>query len=364
MQLNRILASILIALCLLAVIVGGSRQPSSDVAVPRPSADPIVAAGVGRDRIAVVSLQGPIDSTTAGFAPTGALAVRDRLRRLAEEKSVKGVLLEINSGGGTVGASQELYRAVQAVREAKPIIATVQDVAASGAYYAASATSAIVANPGSLVGSIGVIIQGITATELLDNIGVESATIKTGQYKDILSPFRPLSESDRDLLQALVQDTYEQFVTDVADGRQTLPDKTAEIFDAETVSRREAMSANAVRDLADGRILSGRQALNAGLVDELGGRAEAVETLRQWIGDDDIPVEGDRFNIDSIWRILQSGAARLEAWPTQGSPIDYLQSWMQGLTNAADSPALSLKAEASLPLQWQLKADAQSPRLP
>lgn len=357
MQLNRILASILIALCLIAVIVGGDRQPSADVSRPRPSADPIVAASVGRERIAVVNLQGPIDSSGGGLAPTGALALRNQLRRLAKDKNVKGVLLQINSGGGTVGASQELYRAVAAVREAKPIVATVQDVAASGAYYAASATNAIVANPGSLVGSIGVIIQGITATELLDELGVEAATIKTGPYKDILSPFRPFSEADRDLLQALVQDTYEQFVSDVADGRQALPDNAADVLDEQAIARREAMNEAAVRALADGRILSGRQAFEAGLVDELGGMEEAIETLKTWIGDEDIPVEGDRFNFDSIWRILQSGAPALNVG--QNSPAGYVRTWLDRLNHATGHSDLPLKAEANVPLRWQIGAGAQ-----
>ncbi|MEO1132348.1 MAG: signal peptide peptidase SppA [Cyanobacteria bacterium J06639_1] len=348
MQLNRILASLLVALCLMAVVIGGNQPSGLESPVSRPATDPLVA-GVGRERIAVVSLQGAIDSSGGGLAPTGALAIRNQLRRLAEDANVKGVLLQINSGGGTVGASQELYRAVEAVRNEKPIVATVQDVAASGAYYAASATNAILANPGSLVGSIGVIIQGITATELLDEIGVEAATIKTGQYKDILSPFRPLSEADRDLLQALVQDTYEQFVSDVADGRQVVSEEAMDILGEAAVTRRKAMTVDAVRALADGRILSGRQAFEAGLVDELGGQEEAIATLKQWIGDEDIAVEGDRLNFDTFWRILQSGAPSLAGW--QESSV--FQLALDRLTHAVGNPALSLRAEADVPLRWE-----------
>jgi protease-4 len=135
------------------------------------------------------------------------------------------------------------------------------DVAASGGYYAASAATKIYANAGTLTGSIGVILSGLNVRELLDRVGVEAQVIKTGPYKDIFSPYREISEPEQKLLQDLLQDTYRQFIDDVHTGR--------------------SMDLEAVRTLADGRIYTGKQAVDNGLVDELGTYNQAVNALRE-----------------------------------------------------------------------------------
>ncbi|MEL7475789.1 MAG: S49 family peptidase, partial [Cyanobacteria bacterium J06555_12] len=169
MQTNRILALTLIVACFFAAIVA-ARQPTvvapPQEAIAPPSLNGDFLSRVTNDRIVVVALQGAISGDALGV--TGASALAERLRKLADNERVKGIVLQVNSPGGTVGASQELYRAVEKVREEKPIVTTVTDVAASGGYYVASATDEIIANPGSLVGSIGVIIQGFNAAQLLE----------------------------------------------------------------------------------------------------------------------------------------------------------------------------------------------------
>lgn len=205
-----------------------------------------------------MSLDGAITGGRA--SASGAMGVRDRLRELIEDNSVKGVLLSINSPYGTVGASKELYEAVKDLSAKKPVVVSMLDQATSGGYYAASSATKIYANGGTLTGSIGVILNGFNAKELLDRVGIKSQTIKTGPYKDILSPFRELSEPERQLLQELLQSTYQEFITDVSTGRK--------------------MDLEVVRKLADGRIYTGRQAKDNKLVDALGTLEQAIADLR------------------------------------------------------------------------------------
>ena len=347
MQTNRILALTLIVACFFAAIVA-ARQPTA-VSPPQESIAPPSLNGdflsrVTNDRIAVVSLQGAISGDALGV--TGASALSDRLRKLAENDRVKGVVLQINSPGGTVGASQELYRAVEKVREEKPIVATVTDVAASGGYYVASATDEIVANPGSLVGSIGVIIQGFNAAQLLENIGVDPQTIKTGPYKDLLSPTRALTPEGRQLLQDLVDNSYGQFIGAVAQGRQHLRADIDRVLDETAIAKREAMTEERVRTFADGRVFTGEQAFEAGLIDSLGGIDEAVDHLRTWIGDPDIQVIKDLPDLNVFWEIFRS---QLSAWgPALGPWLSPLKAANipSGLSELMDLQASALAASS------------------
>jgi len=250
MQLNRIIALVLVVVCFVSATFGIQRRQMDEAMNLKKVLD--------RDRLELVSLDGVI--TGARASATGALAVRDRLRELIDEDNVKGVLLAINSPGGTVGASKELYAAVQELSTKKPVVVSMLDQATSGGYYAASAATKIYANAGSITGSIGVILSGVTAKELLDRVGVKSQTIKTGAYKDILSPFRELSDPERQLLQDLLQSTYQEFIRDVAKGRK--------------------MDLEEVRKLADGRIYTGSQAKENKLVDAIGTLDDAVTDLR------------------------------------------------------------------------------------
>ncbi|MFS8854226.1 signal peptide peptidase SppA [Synechococcus sp. H55.2] len=310
--LNRILAASLLVVCLMAAIVGGTRPASESARLGLESAR-------GADRIEVVTLEGtiggPRGSTLVGL-PTSPV---EQLREAVQDRAVKAVLLRINSPGGAVGSSQELYRAVTALHEAgKPVVAILEDIAASGGYYVASAADKIYANPGTLTGSIGVIISGLSFGKLLENYGIEPQTFKTGEYKDILSPFRSATPQEQRLLQGLVENTLDQFIRDVAQGRQHLPAKGAEqVLDAEMIARRQSLDEERVRQLADGRIFTGAQAVEVGLVDALGGYTEAVEDLRRMTGDPSLSPAGggDGFQ-RALRRLLSQGLSpqRQAAW--------------------------------------------------
>ncbi|MGY2977515.1 protease IV [Thermostichus sp. OS-CIW-31] len=312
-QLNRILAASLLVVCLIAAIVGGTRP------APEPTRGGVgLEAARGAERIEVVTLEGTIGgpggSTLVGL-PTSPV---EQLREAARDPSVKAVLLRINSPGGAVGSSQELYRAVTALHEAdKPVIAILENIAASGGYYVASAADKIYANPGTLTGSIGVIISGLSFGKLLENYGIEPQTFKTGEYKDLLSPFRSATPQEQRLLQNLVEDTLEQFIRDVAQGRQHLPEKADEVLEAEMIARRQSLDEDRVRQLADGRIFTGAQAVEVGLVDALGGYTEAVEDLRRMTGDPSLSPAGEGEGFQRVLRRLLSqglSSQRQAAW--------------------------------------------------
>lgn len=201
--------------------------------------------------------------TVAG-AITSSEKIIDQIEDFKEDGSIKAIVLRINSPGGAVGPSQEIYDEVKAAAAAKPLVVSMGSVAASGGYYIAVPAQRILANPGTITGSIGVIMQFTNVEDLLDKVGLKNEVVKSGQHKDIGSPVRPMSEADRMILQSLIDDVYAQFVEAVAEARDMAPDK--------------------VRQLADGRIYTGRQALQAGLVDELGGFQDAIRVAAELAG--------------------------------------------------------------------------------
>jgi protease-4 len=187
------------------------------------------------------------------------------LKQLRKNSSVAGVVLRINSPGGAVGPSQEIYREVARYRQAqKPLVVSMGSIAASGGYYIAAPAHTIFANPGTLTGSIGVIMHLSRYDKLLGKVGVSMRVIKAGKLKDIGSPYRQMQPAEQQLLQGVLNDTHEQFIEDIATGRMISPD---------TVSA-----------IADGRIFTGRQARQLGLVDSLGGLEDALEYTRQLCG--------------------------------------------------------------------------------
>jgi protease-4 len=218
-----------------------------------------------RDRIQVLNLYGAIqDERSSGFFPERDTApyVKRKLVKAATDKNVKAILLRINSPGGTVGMSQEVTSALNELRaKGKPVVVSMGDVTASGGYYIASAADHIFANPGTLTGSIGVIMHLMNWQETEKKIGLQPAVVKSGTFKDIGSPDRPMTPEEKQLLQNIIMDSYDQFVTAVANGRH---------LDKEQVKK-----------LADGRIYSGRQAKDAHLVDELGGYEDALAYLQK-----------------------------------------------------------------------------------
>lgn len=209
------------------------------------------------DRIALIRVEGVIldSQTTIG-----------ELKRFSENPSVKAIVIRIDSPGGGVVPSQEIYNAVKRVRSKhnKAVIASMGSVAASGGYYIAAATDRIVANPGTLTGSIGVIMETANVEGLLQKIGVEGVVIKSGKYKDVGSPLRKMSTEERGLLQGVMDDVHKQFIEAVAEGR--------------------SLELRAAQALADGRIFTGRQAKEAKLVDELGDLEEAIQLAAEVVG--------------------------------------------------------------------------------
>ncbi|MFK4763872.1 signal peptide peptidase SppA [Desulfobaculum sp. SPO524] len=186
------------------------------------------------------------------------------IRTLREDDNIKGVLLRINSPGGAVAPSQEISRAVGRLATYKPVVVSMSSVAASGGYYAAAPADLIVANPSTLTGSIGVIMQLSNVQDLMEKIGVKRQSLASGKLKGAGSPFKPMTEAERDYLMAIVNDMHQQFVAAVAEGRN--------------------MDIKDVQAIADGRALTGRQALQLGLVDKLGGMEDAVDELKAICG--------------------------------------------------------------------------------
>ncbi|MGE3260546.1 MAG: signal peptide peptidase SppA [Bacteriovoracia bacterium] len=187
-------------------------------------------------------------------------ALKD-LKELEEDASVKAIIMRINSPGGAVGPSQEIHDAVLRVRKTKPVVASFESVAASGGYYVAVACEKIVSNPGTLTGSIGVIMDFANLAELYKWAKVDRFNLKSGKFKDVGSESRPMTAEEKELMQALISNVYEQFLKAVADGRH--------------------MPADKIRPIADGRVLSGEQAMQNGLVDKLGGIDVAVDLVKE-----------------------------------------------------------------------------------
>jgi protease-4 len=189
---------------------------------------------------------------------TDAADAIEALDHFRKNDNTVAVVLRIDSPGGAVAPSQELYDAVWRVRDTKPVVASLGNVAASGGYYVASAANTIFADPGTITGSIGAIMSVRQITELAQKVGVSEQVVKSGRFKDAGNPLRPLSPEERALFQEMVDDVLTQFVMAVAKGR--------------------GMDETDVRPLADGRIYSGAAAHRVGLVDRLGGLAAALET--------------------------------------------------------------------------------------
>lgn len=188
------------------------------------------------------------------------------LETLRRDESVKGVVLRINSPGGGVGPSQEIYSAVKRLNAAKPVVVSMGPVAASGGYYAAAPARLIIANPGTVTGSIGVKMQLSDFRGLMEKLGIAYVGFASGKFKDSTSPFKEMTDEERAYLQALVMDLYDQFLTDVAEGRGIPVDE--------------------LRKVADGRALTGRQALEHSLVDRLGDYHAALEVCAELSGID------------------------------------------------------------------------------
>lgn len=209
------------------------------------------------DKIAVVDLEGVILSPTT---------VVDELKGFADDESIKAIILHVNSPGGGVAASEEIYREVKRIRDEKKkrIVSSIETVGASGAYYISSATNKIYADEGSIVGSIGVISEWVNYEELLKWAKLKQITFKAGEFKDTGNPARPITPAEKEYLQSLIDNMHTQFIQAVADGRH--------------------MQVNAVKTFADGKVWTGQQALTMKMIDQVSDFQGAVKDTAKAVG--------------------------------------------------------------------------------
>lgn len=208
-----------------------------------------------RDRVGVVTIEGFIGDSAD---------IVDQFHQFSKDESIKAVIVRINSPGGGVAPSQEIYESIIQLKKNKKVVASMGSIAASGGYMIACGADKIVANPGTITGSISALMHFANAEELMKKIGLKSSVVKSGKYKDIGSPMRRMTEEEKALIQELVDDIYDQFL--------------------EMVARDRKISKEKLKTIADGRVFTGRQAKNYGLVDELGDMGYAVELAGKMAG--------------------------------------------------------------------------------
>jgi len=237
-----------------------------------------------RDKVAIIEVEGVIDSSED---------IIRQLKKYGNDNSVSAIVLRINSPGGAVAPSQEIYDQVLKVRnDGTYVVASLSSIAASGGYYIACAADTIIANPGSLTGSIGVIFSYLTFEGLMDKVGVEYEVVKAGDLKDVGNYSREMSQKEREMLQAALDDVHNQFVLAVSVGRN--------------------MDIEQVEDLADGSIFTGNQALELGLVDKLGGLEVAISLAGQMAG-------------------LGEDPRTVKEYPRRRTMLDYLAEQVSGI---------------------------------
>jgi protease-4 len=255
------------------------------------------------EKIGVIPITGTI---------TDAQPIISQIIKFRKDNAIKAIIIRIDSPGGGVGPSQEIYKELERTRKTKKVIASMGSVAASGGFYVAAAADKIVANPGTITGSIGVIMEFVELKGLLDKIGVNLEVLKSGEYKDMGYPQRSLTDKDKVILQGVINDIKRQFVTAVADGRHLAREK--------------------VQAIADGRIFSGEQAKKLGLVDFLGNFQDAVILTKRMTGirGNATLVYPKRRGI-SFWDLLFDSASRaLMKW-LQGTRTEAGYIWQGGL---------------------------------
>ena len=215
-----------------------------------------------RDTIAILEIQGIIKNPKIYL---------QSLKDIKEDSSIKALIVRIDSPGGTVGSSQEIHASLINLSKEIPTVASIVDIGASGGYLIACGTSYIFANPGSITGSIGVISQYYNFSKLIKFLKFDIEIVKSGEMKDISSPTKSLSKEEKEVLSVLVEDIHKQF--------------------KESVAKRRGLSNEEAESVSDGRVFSGKQALNLRLIDELGGLASAIEYIEKEIGLSNLDLE-------------------------------------------------------------------------
>ncbi len=288
-----------VAFSILAAIVF-FKHSSSELPATAPSQK--VISQNGPDKIAVVNLSGQImdsDAPSGLISQGGVISARrviPLLDSIEKDSSVKAVVLRLNTPGGAVVASDEIYQRIKQLREKKPVVVNMADEAASGGYYISAGASKIVANSATITGSIGVIAELPKFAGLYDKLGIQMRTIKSGTFKDIGSPNRDLTPDEQAILQTMVNEAYDQFVHSIAVGRN--------------------MDETKVRQLADGRIYTGLQAQKNGLVDELGdfNRAIAVAENLAHTSNTTVVEYSDQSFFESLLQSKLSGISPLSSF--------------------------------------------------
>lgn len=230
-----------------------------------------VLSGEGRDKILLMDVSGIISSKekSSPFQEKTSIVsrVREELKKASDDKRIKGIVLRINSPGGTVTASDIIYREIKQFKKERniPVVACMMDVTTSGAYYVALSADVIIAHPTSVTGSIGVIALKFNVKGLLEKIGVEDETIKSADKKDLWSPFRGGTEEERRIIQGIIDNFHEKFIKVIAEGRKGL-------------------SIEEIRRLADGRIYTAEQAFDLKLIDKVGYLDHAIEIAKKEAG--------------------------------------------------------------------------------
>ncbi len=228
------------------------------------------------DRVALIRIEGII---------TDSRDATEEIKEYVKNPSVKAIVLRIDSPGGAVAPSQEIYEEVRKAVAKKKVLVSMGSVAASGGYYIASPATRIIANPGTLTGSIGVIMEIPNITGLMDKLGIKTEVVKSGKHKDMASIFRGIGKEEREILQGVLDNVHTQFIKAVAEGRKMLPSD--------------------VEKIADGRVFTGEQALKVGLIDEIGNLEDAVQAAAKLSGIKGEPVivsKKERFSLIDLLR--------------------------------------------------------------
>jgi len=277
---TRTVSIILITLCFLSIIIGligTSGKPKESKQEKVVSKFLTDGFSKSEQKIALISIQGVIaeEKSSSPFEDFGtANSALKSLEKAIDDNSVKGVILRINSPGGTVAMSQEIYEIILKLREKKPVVVSMADVAASGGYYISSAADRIYADPGTLTGSIGVIMNAMDVQGLFtDKLGIKSNVIKSGKFKDTGSMYRTMTQEERALLQNLVNSAYNQFVTAIINGRVKRSDNYK--------TEKTPLTIQNIKKYADGRILTGEQAQKLGFVDKLASLYTVKSDIRK-----------------------------------------------------------------------------------
>lgn len=281
--------------------------------------------GAGGAEVVLIRVDGMIVAGQSGFSLMGGTAtgsddVVDEIERATADDEVRAILLRVNSPGGSAAGSQEIYNAIQRARsEDMIVVASMADIAASGGYYVAAPTDRIYADPATVTGSIGAIAMHQDMSGLFEKLGMQHEVVKSGELKDMFSPMGPLTEEAREIMRALVEEVHEQFMQAVAEGR--------------------GMDMERVRELADGRIYTGAQAAENGLVDELGGMQEALRGAGELAGIEGIP-EVKQYGTPSLLRMLlgAGGSAGASRVPLTGGLL--YDDFAAGLVRGGIEPEL------------------------